>query len=67
MGFLFANIYLNFVPYGGGPHYNCNSKFEGEAQNIAAAISAYFADPTRTKVSNYSDLAFSRRSIILHV
>ena len=63
LSFLFAIIYPNFVPYGGGPHYNCNSKFEREAQNIAAAVSNYFAEPSRTQVPNYSDLALSEEYI----
>jgi hypothetical protein len=59
LSFLFAFIYPNVQPYGGGPHYNCNGKIESEAQNIAAAISDYFAVPTRTQVPSYSDLVKS--------
>jgi hypothetical protein len=60
VAFLFAFIYPNFEPMGGGPHYNCNSKFEGEANNIAAAIADYFSIPTHTQIPKYSDLGFSR-------
>jgi hypothetical protein len=56
VAFLFAFIYPNFEPMGGGPHYNCNSQFEREAQNIDAAISNYFSEPTRTQIPSYSDL-----------
>ena len=59
LSMLFAVFHPNFVPYGGGPHYNCNGRIESEAQNIAAAISDYFAVPTRTQVPSYSDLVKS--------
>ena len=58
--FLFAIVYPNFEPYGGGrPHYDCNRRFEAEAQNIASAISSYYAVPTRTQVPSYGDLVIS--------
>lgn len=57
---LFGIIYPNFQSGGSGPHYNCNGKFEREAQYIAAAIADYFSIPTRTQVPNYSDLVFSK-------
>lgn len=54
--FLVGVIYPNFQPYGGGPHYNCNAKIEGEAQNIASALASYFSEPGRTQIPSYSDL-----------
>ena len=55
---LFAFIYPNFQS-SGGPHYNCNSKFEAEANNIEAAISSYFAIPDRTEIPSIDDLVNS--------
>ena len=57
--FLFAFIYPNFEPLGGGPHYDCNRKFESEAQCIASALADYFAIPSRTQIPSYSDLVKS--------
>ena len=54
--FLVGIVYPNFQPMGGGPHYNCNAKFEREAQNIAGALSSYFSEPSRTQIPSYSDL-----------
>ena len=52
-------IYLLFTPVGGGPHYNCNSSIEQEANNIAGALASYFSEPDRTKIPSYSDLVKS--------
>jgi len=59
LSFLFAFIYPNFVQLGGGPHYDCNSQFEREASNIAAALASYFSEPDRTEIPSYSDLVKS--------
>ena len=50
-------IYAQTGPYRSPhSHYMCNTKIEAEACNIAAALSGYFALPSRTKVPSYSDL-----------
>ena len=59
VAFFSAIIYPNFEPYGGGPHSNCNGKFEYEAQAVASALADYFAVPTRTQIPRYSDLIVS--------
>jgi hypothetical protein len=56
IAFFIAIIYPYFEPMGGGPHYDCNRKFEKEAQNVAAALRDYFANPTRTQIPTYNDL-----------
>ena len=49
--FLFAIIYPNFVYI---PHHcNCKAGLEGEANDIAAAISSYFSEPTRTQIPSF--------------
>ena len=57
--FLFAIIYPNFQPMGGGPHYDCNRSIEREANNIAGALYSYFLEPNRTEIPSYSDLVKS--------
>lgn len=59
LSFLFSIIYPNIAPIGGGPHYDCNSKFEREASNIASALADYFSIPDRTQLPSYSDLVKS--------
>ena len=55
--FLFAITYPNFVHI---PHHcSCKDRLEGEASNIAAAISSYFSEPSRTQIPSYSDLVKS--------
>jgi hypothetical protein len=55
--FLFIIIYPNFAH---GPHHcNCKAGLEGEANNITAAISSYFAIPSRTQIPSISDLVNS--------
>jgi hypothetical protein len=61
--FLFIIIYPNFV---GGPHHcSCKDRLEGEASNIAAAISSYFSEPTRTQIPSISDLINSEDYVLL--
>ena len=57
LAFLFSIIYPNFFLHSCNvPHYNCNSKFVGEADNIAGALASYFSEPSRTQIPSYSDL-----------
>ena len=62
-GFTFAIIYPNFTyrPH----HCNCKGGIESEANNIAAAISGYFALPSRTQVPSISDLVNSGDYVLL--
>ena len=61
--FLFINIYPNFAH---GPHHcSCKDRFEGEASNIAAAISSYFSEPSRTQTPSISDLVNSEDYVLL--
>jgi hypothetical protein len=57
--FLFGIIYPNFLHSGNVPHYDCNSRIEREAQNVAQALENYFAVPDRTEIPSYSDLVNS--------
>ena len=52
-GVLFSIIYPNFVRYG---CVSCQSLLQGEAQNVAAAISSYFSEPDHTKTPTINDL-----------
>ena len=61
--FLFAIIYPNFVHI---PHHcSCKGRLEGEASNIAAAISSYFSEPTKTQIPSISDLVNSEDYVLL--
>lgn len=56
-GLSFVIIYPNFIQR---PHHcACKAKFEAEANNVAAAISNYFAIPTRTQIPTIGDLVNS--------
>ena len=57
VGLSFIVIYPNFTYR--SHHCSCKAKFEAEANNIAAAISSYFAIPTRTQIPTISDLVHS--------
>jgi hypothetical protein len=58
--FLLTIIYPNFTDRPHRPHHcNCKVQFEAEAYNISAAISNYFAIPSRTQIPNISDLVNS--------
>ena len=59
LAFLFSIIYPNFAPLGGVPHYDCNSQFAREANNIEGALASYFSEPDRTEIPSYSDLVKS--------
>ena len=62
-GFSFVIIYPNFAH---GPHHcNCKAGLEGEANNIAAAISSYFSEPTRTQIPTIIDLVNSEDYVLL--
>ena len=62
-GFSFVIIYPNFIHT---PHHcNCKAGLEGEANNIAAAISSYFSEPTRTQIPSISDLVNSEDYVLL--
>ena len=62
-GFSFVIIYPNFIHT---PHHcNCKAGLEGEANNIAAAISSYFSEPTRTQIPSIIDLVNSEDYILL--
>ena len=54
---ILAIIHQNFTyrPH----HCSCKARFEAEANNIAAAISNYFAIPSRTRIPTISDLVDS--------
>jgi hypothetical protein len=61
--FLFINIYPNFAY---GPHHcDCKNRLEGEANNIAAAISSYFSEPSRTQIPSINDLINSEDYVLL--
>ncbi len=56
-GLSFVIIYPNFTPR---PHHcSCKARFEAEVDNISAAISSYFAIPSRTQIPTISDLVNS--------
>ena len=50
---LFSIIYPNFISHG---CISCQDLLQGEAQNVAAAISSYFSEPDRTKTPTINDL-----------
>jgi hypothetical protein len=56
-GLSFVIIYPNFTHR--HHHCSCKAKFEAEANNIAAAMSNYFAIPNRTQIPTINDLVDS--------
>lgn len=62
-GLSFVIIYPNFTH--GTHHCDCKTKFEVEANNVAAAIYSYFATPGRTQIPTISDLVDSGEYTLL--
>ena len=57
LSILTSYIYLTIV--------TAKLRLEGEANNIAAAISSYFSEPTRTQIPSISDLVNSEDYVLL--